>query len=336
MAESDNDDELLDAYLKGDSDLSRAYRKQGLEEPPAELGDMLIAEARRVTKSRPRFASSPFAGNWMVPASLAAVLVLSVGIVNLFFDEPDPSGIYVPASKIVPEITDNSLPRITEETMSDNETMEAAQSKEKDADRISSLNAPAFIPDSKMLPAKKAKRRKDNPVSAPIANLSGTLDQTPRANNEPDKRVNDGRLKRQSRARLPERVVQDYGLFKEKPEVDELESEDQSNQQQKLSRLTAPREEGKSVAAYLKNTEIWLENISRLRQQGNIEQAQQEIDAFTKLYFPEKDNASGQYATLSEKVWLTYIDELRSLDRNDIADSSAAIFKRVYPDYKPE
>ncbi len=69
---------LFEEYLSGQSKLSRIYRRAPADEPPPHLDHALLDAAR--TASRPRFAGSPFASHWYVPASLAAVLVLIVGI----------------------------------------------------------------------------------------------------------------------------------------------------------------------------------------------------------------------------------------------------------------
>lgn len=77
MTTSDPDRDV-EAYLAGDSALSRAYRKSRTGEPPPHLDRAVLEAARAAT--RPRHAWSPFASHWYVPASLAAVLVLVVGI----------------------------------------------------------------------------------------------------------------------------------------------------------------------------------------------------------------------------------------------------------------
>jgi hypothetical protein len=76
-------DPLLDPYLKGDTPLSRGYRAGAREQPPAPLDAVIAAQARRAVGSRPRALWSPFGRHWLVPASAAAVLVVSVGVALL-------------------------------------------------------------------------------------------------------------------------------------------------------------------------------------------------------------------------------------------------------------
>ncbi len=87
MNPEERDEEMLREFLEGDSALSRLYRRDAHEEPNAELDATILAEARRNLARTSHVAHSPFARHWVVPTSLAAVLVLSVSVVLL---TPDP------------------------------------------------------------------------------------------------------------------------------------------------------------------------------------------------------------------------------------------------------
>ncbi|HEX20500.1 MAG TPA: hypothetical protein ENG78_06760 [Acidiferrobacteraceae bacterium] len=80
-------DKEFDKYLEGNSELSRLYRDAAQLRPSPEVDDAILAEARRALKPRAQAISSPFASNWTVPLSLAAILVLSVGVVLFVTDE---------------------------------------------------------------------------------------------------------------------------------------------------------------------------------------------------------------------------------------------------------
>jgi len=88
MNPEERDEEMLREFLEGDSELSRLYRRDAHEEPTAQLDKTILAEARRNLARTRRVAHSPFARHWVVPTSLAAVLVLSVSVVLL---TPDPA-----------------------------------------------------------------------------------------------------------------------------------------------------------------------------------------------------------------------------------------------------
>jgi hypothetical protein len=75
-------DRALEEYLKNDSELSRAYKEAAGEKPPAALNAAILEEARRAVDHGGRVTRGPFARTWLVPASLAAVLLLTVGLVT--------------------------------------------------------------------------------------------------------------------------------------------------------------------------------------------------------------------------------------------------------------
>jgi hypothetical protein len=80
-------DKEFDKYLEGNSELSRLYRDAAQRQPSREVDGAILAEARRALKPRAQVISSPFASNWTVPLSLAAILVLCVGVVLFVTDE---------------------------------------------------------------------------------------------------------------------------------------------------------------------------------------------------------------------------------------------------------
>lgn len=89
MNPDERDDELLQEYLEGDSELSRLYRHGAHEKPDPHLDARILGEARRAASHKGRVVHSPFSRHWLVPTSLAAVFVLSVSVVLLL---PDPIG----------------------------------------------------------------------------------------------------------------------------------------------------------------------------------------------------------------------------------------------------
>src|SRR5688500_8752263 len=61
-----------------DDKLSRRYRELPREEPSRQMDDLVLAASRRAVSAGPRKAGSK--PQWMVPASIAAVLVLGIGV----------------------------------------------------------------------------------------------------------------------------------------------------------------------------------------------------------------------------------------------------------------
>lgn len=84
---SERDDRDLDDYLRGDSRLSAAYREARGEEPSAELDEVLLERSRRELRLGPKVAWSPFTRSWSLPLALAAVLVVSVSVTLVMYQE---------------------------------------------------------------------------------------------------------------------------------------------------------------------------------------------------------------------------------------------------------
>lgn len=81
------DQELNDTLDKGSS-ISGLYQKSKADDGPSEFLDKRILKAAGdAVKTENNKASGPFSGHWFVPASTAAVLVLSIGLITLMQDE---------------------------------------------------------------------------------------------------------------------------------------------------------------------------------------------------------------------------------------------------------
>lgn len=71
-------DSELKQLLADTAALRRRYRAVSQEEPPAQLDEAIRAAARRDVRARPRAAGSRLGTSWHIPASIAAVVVVSV------------------------------------------------------------------------------------------------------------------------------------------------------------------------------------------------------------------------------------------------------------------
>ncbi len=83
MRDPDSRDRDLQEYLDGKSALSEVYEKATGEEPGPVSDATILAAAREHASVEREVAHSPFSRSWLIPASLAAVLALSVSIVLL-------------------------------------------------------------------------------------------------------------------------------------------------------------------------------------------------------------------------------------------------------------
>ena len=73
-------DRDLEELLAEAGALRQQYRVASQEEPPVTLDEAIRAAARREVRSRPLTIGSAFGGSWRVPASIAAVVVVSVTV----------------------------------------------------------------------------------------------------------------------------------------------------------------------------------------------------------------------------------------------------------------
>lgn len=85
MSPQEPTDRVLDRYLQGGSVLSKIYKSTTADAPPAELDAAVLAKARQAVEAHTR-TRAPALRRWMIPASLAAVLILAVGLVTFVFE----------------------------------------------------------------------------------------------------------------------------------------------------------------------------------------------------------------------------------------------------------
>jgi hypothetical protein len=87
MKSDDIDDDQLDAFLRGEDELSRRLQSMPREEPSAAMDEAILARARRQLheETRPQAANDPapailkpLSWRWRVPAGLAAMLLAGV------------------------------------------------------------------------------------------------------------------------------------------------------------------------------------------------------------------------------------------------------------------
>jgi len=104
MAEKPEDikqeEQILKEYLEGDSALSKAYCAEEKAQVPAHLDKAILLAANEAVRSEQvsKLAYSPFARSWYVPASMAAVLMLCVGLVFTIYKDSGQTLLTLPKS----------------------------------------------------------------------------------------------------------------------------------------------------------------------------------------------------------------------------------------------
>ncbi|MEE9551722.1 MAG: hypothetical protein V3V89_01635, partial [Gammaproteobacteria bacterium] len=94
----DKKDQVLEEYLGGNTGISRQYHAEASAQPAKHLDETILAASRKAVTAKPRLAYSPFSSNWYVPASVAAVVVLCVGLVFNAYQQDGQSLLTSPSS----------------------------------------------------------------------------------------------------------------------------------------------------------------------------------------------------------------------------------------------
>ena len=105
------DDQMFEDYLQGGSSLSGAYRAEGKARPPAHLDKAILTAANEAVRSEQssKVAYSPFARSWYVPASMAAVLMLCVGLVFTIYKDSGQILLTPPKSEYIIDVPTATL-----------------------------------------------------------------------------------------------------------------------------------------------------------------------------------------------------------------------------------
>ncbi|MEK6593206.1 MAG: hypothetical protein AABZ67_08975, partial [Pseudomonadota bacterium] len=229
-----------------DPQLSSLYHTAPAGNPPAHLDAAIQAAARRAVGARPQSAGASLLRAWRVPLSIAAVLVMSVGMVTLtvrqkggqLMEPEQPYTASVPAPRSEPPVI--PVPSVTGTAVAEQEATRAT----KHAAELAAV-APAAVqpPRAFSTPVESAAPAKQEHAAAPAApELAASAE---------------GRIARRDRA--------DSGM-------------------PAAAMVAAPpvsiliREFEKQPPAK------WLEKIADLRQQGKIVEADELLAEFRKRY----------------------------------------------------
>jgi hypothetical protein len=246
-------DQEFDAYLRGDSPLSRAYKEDARELPPAHLDAQVLAEAHRADDGRGKqLTRSPFSGSWMVPASVTAVVVLAVSVAVLL---PEGQPGYERQRE---RFEDTTLPN-AESTL----TGRSQQRKPEQAPEAEYAPAPPGALESDETPSGNAPPETAPVVPAPKA--APALDQT---------------------YVLPEKVHPTAPADAARPDADTA-SDSLRNRSRAQSRIEAAGEEGlesRAKSEAVSEPDAWLQRIEILIGRGQLEAARESLADFRRTY----------------------------------------------------
>ena len=82
MTEQHKDDAMLEQYLDGKSGISKEYNEQDKHQPTTELDSLVLSAARDAIETQVK-KPKRMSKSWLVPASIAATVVLSFSLIQL-------------------------------------------------------------------------------------------------------------------------------------------------------------------------------------------------------------------------------------------------------------
>jgi len=85
MMSEQKDNQALEEYLKGNSEISKRYRAESTAEPPAHMDAAIISAAKHALDND-KAGAGPSTTRWYIPLSLAAVVVISFSVVFKIYD----------------------------------------------------------------------------------------------------------------------------------------------------------------------------------------------------------------------------------------------------------
>ncbi len=308
----------FEEYLDGESTLSTAYRQASSEQAPAHMDDAILAASRRAVKSKPRYAFSPFAADWHIPLSLAAVLVLSVSVIVTMqndSDEKSPgSGKYHPRTK--PSVAEEGLSDITPRTKSlavkeyvNKKRVSPPAQADSSSTNTAAVAAPSVMmerqmeisgqPDKIMMeeeivnPARQMQADlSDRPApSGPVEHSYAPVPKDVQLLREQQKIINsEGRAGQLRNGK--QRPKQNFSVNKKSAKANTVDESSTENlmampRQSPADALYYP---AAGVAADQQSPEIWLEYIAQLWADGDSKRALQQLQLFYKRY-PDYDRA---------------------------------------------
>ena len=255
MSGNSDKDRDLDAYLRGDSSFSRAYREESRELPPEHVDAQILAEAHRADAGDKRApARGPFAGgSWMVPASVAAVVVLAVSV-TVLLPEGRPG---YERQRIVPE-----------DTLSP--SREAADADPLDMPEVRQAPAAEYA----VPPPGREVRPDASTVAEPAPAPASAAPQASGAAAPEQERA----LRKETAPAAPAAVMQNR--------VEDSGDSAKQRLRSKSGIATAGEGQaaGKSELETFEEPDVWLEHIEDLIERGELEAARQSLSRFRLAY----------------------------------------------------
>jgi hypothetical protein len=262
MSDERKEQRPFDSDFPGEGQLTRLYREGSTETPPAHLDAAILAAARQAVRSRPRQGYFFSSRKWVVPLSLAAALLVSLGLVRSLRQEaaiPQPLGSSAPILPSPYEGRDKRPKQMESQTGETRPATDTLQKAAKDSQERRETQFPRMLT---QLP---------RPSETNVGSTPETV-----------------RNEREREAESPRRAArlqsQEYPAATSAPA---------------LEATRAKREETTRAEVTL-SPEAWLAKITELRRTGKTAEAEASLKAFKERYpeYPAEKVLQGQSGAL--------------------------------------
>jgi hypothetical protein len=315
----------LEEYFTGKSELSKKYKNESQDIPPAHIDTAILAAAHKAIGAKPKIAYSPFSDNWHVPASLAAVLVLCVGLV-ITMQQDTGEGRFEQPARVGTESMDHEAEEksIWQGAIEELPEAEDAMSKiqyapsPQEISKKPGVSAPAAVMQREPSPTEKEGRmHMEKDIAAPAGFAEDLQESVVPAT--VDAPIPDA-------GKAMDETVLDNILEQKPVEPDRLIQEQQKQRVLKKERIRAKSRSSAEMAA----DTLGKEDIQVLPGESSSD----EYRALQGKKIPQASAGSTQ--VMSPQEWLDEIERMLKEGRSDEAKDSLNQFLDHYPDYSIE
>ena len=114
------DDKLLDDFLAGDSEISKQYQKDTIDDVPKIIDETILSNARFSVRAKSKDSKiKKVIKKWQLPVSVAAVVMISVSLVITLYDEYGQGYLDSPSLQSTPnlELNEDSFEAVPEQEL---------------------------------------------------------------------------------------------------------------------------------------------------------------------------------------------------------------------------
>ncbi len=243
--------------LPGEEHLSRFYQKTATEMPPPGLDAAILDATRQATRQKPRRVFFLASRKWTVPLSLAAALVVTIGVTRSLRHQME-SPVTVAPAPVAPRLSSAARVDARDETVLNRREEQPTQARE----------APAATPPIRESLEKMTAAAPQAPPPVLGMAQSAPADRQRVGEDDVSREQAPARLEKESKVASPLRASEAVALGAPEPQA--KRKAEKAKKEALSSNALSPRE--------------WIAKIKKLRQAGNLGEAEASLKAFKQRY----------------------------------------------------